>query len=101
MSYFDISGLDDFWVGLDYGKPTLLNKVFFCPRTDDNDVSPGDEYELFYWDDQWSSLGKQSAQEHQLIYNNVPKNALLLLRDLTKGREERPFTYENGKQIWW
>lgn len=101
LSYFDISGLDDLWVGLDYGKPTLLSKLFFCPRTDDNDVSPGDEYELFYWNNQWTSLGKQSAQKHQLIYNNVPRNALLLLRDLTKGREERPFTYEKGKQIWW
>ena len=29
------------------------------------------------------------------------QKALLWLRNLTKGREERPFTYENGRQIWW
>jgi hypothetical protein len=32
---------------------------------------------------------------------HVPKNSVLWLRDLTKGREERIFTYENGKQVWW
>lgn len=101
LSYFDISGLDDLWVGLDFGKSVSLSELFFCPRTDDNDISAGDLYELFYWDTRWMSLGKQSAQTHQLVYNDVPKNALLWLRNLTKGHEERPFTYEGGKQIWW
>lgn len=101
LSYFDVSGFNDLWIGLDLGQPTLISKLFYCPRTDDNDVSPGDEYELFYWNGQWTTLGKQIATENQLLYDNVPKNALLLLRNLTKGREERPFTYENGIQIWW
>ena len=101
LSYFDVSGLDDLWVGLDFGKPTSLSELFFCPRTDDNDIFPGDLYELFYWDTRWISLGKQSAQANRLVYNDVPKNALLWLRNLTKGHEERPFTYEEGKQIWW
>ena len=34
-------------------------------------------------------------------YDNVPGNALLLLRNHTKGKEERIFTYENDEQIWW
>lgn len=101
LSYFDISGLKDTWLGLDFGKQTFLKELFFCPRTDDNDIAPGDTYELFYWDKQWVSLGKQIAEENILTYDNVPQNALLWLRNLTKGHEERPFTYENGKQIWW
>jgi hypothetical protein len=36
-----------------------------------------------------------------LDYDNCPTNALFLLHDLTKGREERIFTYENGEQVWW
>lgn len=36
-----------------------------------------------------------------VVYDNVPQKALLWLRNLTKYCEERPFTYENGKQIWW
>ena len=42
-----------------------------------------------------------SRQLQYLEYDNVPDNALLLLRNLTKGKEERIFTYEDGKQVWW
>lgn len=101
LSYFDVSGLNDTWIGLDFGQPLSLSNLFFCPRTDDNDIALGNMYELFYWDKQWISLGRQVAEENMLTYDNVPQNALLWLRNLTKGHEERPFTYENGKQIWW
>lgn len=49
------------------------------------------------------SLGRQvgSRQLQYLEYDNVPDNALLLLRNLTKGKEERIFTCEDGKQVWW
>jgi len=101
LTYFELPGGLDLWVGLDFGKPVRISQVEFCPRNDDNEISPGDEYELFYWDDRWISLGRQVASDYTLEYVNVPKGALLWLRDLTKGREERPFTYENGTQIWW
>jgi len=32
---------------------------------------------------------------------NVPDHALLYLKDYTRGAEECPFTYVDGKQIWW
>lgn len=101
LTYFELPGGLDLWVGLDFGKPTPISCIEFCPRNDDNEISPGDEYELFYWNDRWISLGKQTASDYMLEYTNVPKGALLWLRDLTRGREERPFTYENGIQIWW
>lgn len=101
LSYYDIEGLNDLWVGIDFGQSVAISKLFFCPRTDDNDVSPGDEYELLCWDKGWLSLGTQVAEEYSIVFKDVPRNALLWLRNLTKGREERPFTYENGKQIWW
>jgi len=50
----------------------------------------------------WISLGKQIGTKSQvLIYKNVPSNALFWLRNHTRGKEERIFTYENGKQVWW
>lgn len=101
LSYIDINGIDDTWVGIDWGKPIVAGKLFFSPRTDDNEVSVGDAYELFYWDKEWISMGMQTAQKQYLIYEGVPQNALLWLRNRSKGIEERPFTYENGKQIWW
>ncbi len=30
-----------------------------------------------------------------------PKGALLWLKNHTQGKEERIFTYEDGKQVWW
>lgn len=101
LSYFDIGNLKNIWVGLDFGSPKNISALFFCPRTDDNDISPGDKYELFYWNKKWISLGKKIANSNSLTYEKVPRNSLLWLQNQTKGKEERPFTYDNEKQIWW
>ena len=90
------------WVGMDFGKPQRIVKIRYCPRSDTNFIEPGDTYELFYWiDDDWESAGKRVATQPFLTYKNIPSGALYILRNYTKGKEERIFTYENGKQIWW
>lgn len=103
LTYYEIKSIKDFWTGIKFCNPSQIKKISFCPRTDDNDVSPGDEYELLFWNDnsEWESLGKKTAGDYFLIFDNVPMGALLWLKNLSKGKEERPFTYENGKQIWW
>ena len=71
-------------------------------RGDGNTIDIGDTYELFYWNGQgWSSLGKQEAANICLRFRNVPSGGLYWLRDLSKGKEERIFTYEQGRQVWW
>lgn len=91
------------WGLLDLGRVVSVSKLVYLPRNDDNFIKEGELYELFYWDREWKSLGRQvgSRQLQYLEYDNVPDNALLLLRNLTKGKEERIFTYEDGKQVWW
>lgn len=103
LTYYEAPSTIDYpWVGLDFNKPVSINKIIYTPRNDDNNISIGDLYELFYWDNNhWMSLGQQRAIESKLTYTNVPDNALLLLKDLTKGQEERIFTYEDDKQVWW
>lgn len=59
----------------------------------------GELYELYYWDKKWVSLGKQEGVNHSLVYSNVPKNTLLRIQNHTRGKEHRPFTYENNKQV--
>jgi hypothetical protein len=108
---FDGNGLTSFrtfenwdvWVGLEFDSPKMIDKIVYLPRGDDNGIHDGEIYELFYWDNRWVSLGKQTGSKasYRLIYANAPTNALFLLRDLTKGQEERIFMYENGKQVWW
>ena len=91
------------WVGMAFEQATKIDKIAFLPRNDDNAIREGELYELFYWDKQWVSLGRQTGTNEmfRLKYNNVPTNALYLLRNHTKGKEERIFTYENWKQVWW
>ena len=101
LTYFELPGSYDLWAGLEFMHPVHISQIEFCPRNDDNEIYPGDTYELFYWNDAWQSLGVKIATGFTLEYSNVPKGALLWLRDLTKGIEERPFTYENNHQIWW
>lgn len=89
------------WTGLDLGRKKRLSKLRFLTRTDMNFIYAGNVYELKYWSGEWKSLGVVTADTSYIIYNNVPSNALLLLRNLTTGQEERIFTYENGEQVWW
>ena len=93
----------DAWTGVDLGTPVSVDKICFLPRSDDNFIRGGEEYELCYWDGRWVSLGRQTGDRwsQELVFDNVPDNALLLLHNLTRGKEERIFTYEEGRQIWW
>ena len=104
LTFFEDSRTGDFdkFVGLRLDKPKQVNKIRFIARNDMNSIQVGHLYELFYWDNQqFKSLGQKVATSQVLVYKNIPKGALLWLRDLTEGKEERIFTYENNKQVWW
>jgi len=90
------------WIGIDLGNGNAkrIYKIRFSPRSDTNFIIPGNEYELFYWDNNWISMGKMVADDFNLIYNNVPSETLYWLHCHSGGTEERPFTYENGRQVW-
>ncbi|MBC7912910.1 MAG: hypothetical protein H7Y07_02200 [Pyrinomonadaceae bacterium] len=65
-----------------------------------NDIVPQETYELFFWNNDWESLGQKTADADSLIYQNVPKGSLLMLKNIKSGAQERIFTYTT-KQIWW
>jgi hypothetical protein len=103
VTYFSPQKEGVTYIGIDFGTPRRITRIRYCPRSDDNGIMSGELYELFYWDNGcWISLGKQEGRsDHTLVYTNVPKGALLNIHNHTRGKENRPFTYENGKQIWW
>lgn len=103
LTSFDSPFPSGSWVGMDFGKPVCLEQIIYTGRGDGNTIDIGDTYELFYWDENegWVSLGKQKATTVKLEYHHVPAGTLYWLRDLTKGQEERIFTYEDGEQNWW
>lgn len=101
-TFFDAAHPDSAWVGMDFGKPQLISRISYIFRNDDNNIRPGDMYELKYRDtDKWISLGCQVAEGYELIFDRVPSGALYILHNHSRGKEERPFTYENNKQVWW
>jgi len=64
-------------------------------------VEKGKDFELFYWDDKWLSLGKKIASSNTIVFENVPQNALYWIHSKNKSTKERIFTYKNNKLKWW
>ncbi len=90
------------YVGLKLDNPAIINKIRYIARNDMNSIQSGDEYELLYWNNErFMTLGKVIARDTVVEFDNVPKGSILWLRDLSGGKEERIFTYENDKQVWW
>lgn len=87
---------------LDLETPKSIGRIDYFPWNDGNFVVPGHDYELAYWNrDRWKAIARRHSDGYSLTFNNIPRGALLILHDLTEGKEERPFTLNNGKQIWW
>src|SRR5690606_13858860 len=47
-----------------FKKPTKVRSFKIQSRNDDNNVKPGDDYELMHWkDNKWASLGRRVATD--------------------------------------
>lgn len=102
LTYYQSEQASGGWIILDFGKPVSIDYIRYIPRNDDNNVKQGDTYELLYWEDNnWQSMGVQVADTDSVVYNNAPTNALFLLKNHTRGSEERIFTYKDGLLEWW
>ena len=88
---------------MDMGKPIDVRYASVSPRSDDNDICPGNDYELLcFFKGVWRSLGYRKAEGNVLHYENIPQNSLLWLRNYTRGKNERPFIIlKNGEIEWW
>ena len=95
---------DGIWVGMDMGVPIEVSFIRIVPRSDDNDIHPGDEYELKWWNStngQWVTEAVRTATDNVLHYDNIPSGTLLWLHDRTRGWDERAFLIDNGGTIEW
>lgn len=87
---------------IDLGEAKALSAIECLLRNDGNDVWQGHWYELLYHDGtDWCSLGVKEALEQWVEFDGVPGNALLWLRDLTTGQEERIFTVTDNQVHFW
>lgn len=61
-------------------------------------------YTLYYYDKKWIKIDRKipNTGTEKIIFHNVPKNALLLLRPKDSKGKERPFTInDKGERLWW
>lgn len=106
LTYFHLESVlrktSDVWFGVEFEKPTRISKIRYMCESDLNCIFPGHSYELYYLDDaSWIPIERKVAETNYVDFNYVPTNKIYLLRNLTEGKEEYSFTYENGKQVWW
>lgn len=101
LTYY-MSAPKDAELVIDLGKSRRIGCLILMPRNDDNFVRKRERYELFYQNGPkgWISLGQKTAGGDSIEFDNVPAAALLWLHNLTKGKEEQVFWWENGKQFF-
>jgi len=91
----------DGWTGIQLAKPATVTKIRYAPRNHDNFVKEGNDYELFVsTTDGWVSYGRKKSKSDSLVYQNVPKGALLYLKNHTEGQEERVFHIKDERQVF-
>ncbi|MCK4873404.1 MAG: transglutaminase domain-containing protein [Phycisphaerales bacterium] len=64
-------------------------------------VKAGEVYELSVWKDDWVSLGKKTAGDEPVVFEDVPAGGLYWMVAEGSRRKERIFTIEVGRQIMW
>ena len=102
LTNFETDVADSNWVGIDMKTPVKVTFVRVVPRGDDNDICPGNEYELRYWSGSgWKSVGRQIATDNSLHFDNIPSGTLFWLKNHTRGWDERPFRVDNNGNIEW
>lgn len=95
------SGGKDFSLGFAFSKPTTISSIEFQVKNDMNHIVVDNEYELFYWDKDWKTLGTQVAKDTLLQYSKVPDNALFWLKNNEGGKEEQVFIIDKNKRQHW
>ena len=103
LTSFTLQATKRGWCGVELEEPTHISEIRYIPRNDGNYIAEGDKYQLYFWDkDDWHLLAEKIGNRDGVLwFDKVPKDGLYVLRDISNGKQERIFTYENGEQVWW
>ena len=89
------------FLGMDFKSPVCITQIRLLPRTALNMIEPGQRYRLLYFKDgKWIEHQTLVSEYNYLDFDSVPAGTVYWLRNLDKGKEELPFFYEDGKQIF-
>lgn len=87
-------------VGMDFGQPVIITAIRLAPRNANNMIVPSDQYRFWYYDNGWQEFATIKAKYNYLHFNNVPAGTLYWLQNIDHGKEELPFFWENGRQVF-
>lgn len=87
--------------GMDFKRPVCITRIRLLPRTATNIIEPGCSYLLLYYHNyHWVEFKEIVSKYNFLEIDSVPTGTIYWLRDLDKGKEELPFFYIDGKQVF-
>lgn len=87
--------------GMDFKQPVCITHIRLLPRTATNVIEPGCHYRLLYYqNNQWVEFKEVISEYNFLDIDSVPANTIYWLMNLDKGKEELPFFYRNGRQVF-
>ncbi len=102
LTFFDAPNHQYGWVGLDFDKPVSVGRIYYVFRGDGNTIEPGDTYQLYCWQGKdWALIDTRQAKHPWIRYDHMSPDGIYLLRNKTRGSDMRPFTCEQGRQVWW
>lgn len=99
LTYYSACGMQ-YDGALDFGEPQLFDRVAYIRRGDGNAICPGDDYEIYFWNNSdWELHSRHAATEVRLNVKELPARALCFIRG-SRGYSQRIFTWENGRVVW-
>lgn len=102
LTNFESEQPDGAWVGMDMAGCDRVKYVRIVPRSDDNDVCPGNVYEFRFWNGHaWESTGNIVAAGNVLHFDDIPSHTLMWLSNKTRGWDERPFMVDADGNVTW
>jgi hypothetical protein len=96
ITFYDAAERSGTWTGLDLGEQQRITAIRYMPRVEGNGIYVGHEYELFCWDRDWKSLGRQTAVSTTVEFQASP-SALFYIVNVTTQKKSKVF-YISDKQ---
>lgn len=93
--------IESSWFGMDFRVPVCIKGIQLYPRNARNGIEPNNTYQLLYYDKgNWVEHSIIRSVYNYLDFDAVPSGTIYWLRNLSQGKEELPFFYKEGKQVF-
>ncbi len=95
------SYIESSWFGIEFAPPVCVRALQLYPRNARNGIEPNNNYQLLYFDkNKWIEHETACSRYNYIDFDSVPSGTIYWLRNLDHGKEELPFFFRKGKQIF-